>query len=89
LYNLHHHCITTIVTASLRHQNILTKKQATTQNINLEEDEIQQQNTGSDAGLKRNHNPGHKKVVVCDKENAFVAVVKENQWFEMKEVQVS
>jgi hypothetical protein len=48
-------------------------------NINLEEDEIQQQNTGSDAGLKLNHNPDHKKVAPCDKEKASDTGVNNNQ----------
>nr|ABD32965.1 hypothetical protein MtrDRAFT_AC151598g33v2 [Medicago truncatula] len=49
-------------------------------NIDLEEDETQQQNTGSDAGLKRKHNLDHKKVTVNDKEKTFVGKVKEDHW---------
>jgi hypothetical protein len=38
----------------------------------------QQQNSGSDAGLKPIHNLDLKKPAACDKENVFVSVVKEN-----------
>jgi len=48
-------------------------------NIYLEDDETQQQNTGSDAGLKWKHNLDHKKAVVGDKEKVSVAGVNNNQ----------
>jgi len=48
-------------------------------NTNLEDDETQQQNTGSDAGPKWKHNPDHKKVAVVDKEKVSVARVNNNE----------
>ena len=60
LNNLHHHCITT---TPLHHYAVKQPHQETgsNTNIDLEEDEIQQQNTGSDVGLKWKHNLDRKK----------------------------
>jgi len=56
----------------------LTKKQTTTQNTNLEEDEIQQQNTGNNAGLKRTHNSYRIEAAAGDKEKVSIARVNNN-----------
>jgi len=45
----------------------------------LEEDETRQQNTDSDAGLRRKHNRDRKCATTGDKDKAFVAEVNNNQ----------
>jgi len=48
-------------------------KQNGNTNTDLEEDETQQQNTGSDAGLKRKQNPDRRNATADDKEKASSA----------------
>jgi hypothetical protein len=70
LNNLHHQHITT---SPIHHDHHIAtppkhphQEKSNHPNINLEEDNIQQQNTGSDAGLNRNHNLDHKKAAACN-----------------------
>jgi hypothetical protein len=57
--------------------NRLTNKPAAPQ-THQEEDATQQQNTGSDAGLKRKHDPDRKHVSTGDKEKEFDAGINYN-----------
>jgi hypothetical protein len=79
---LHHHR-TTPPPPPLHHYTAKQPHQETCSNTNLdlEEDTIQHQNTGSDAGLKRKTQPDPKKATAGDKDKASVAGVKENQWW--------
>ena len=82
----HHHHLNWATTTTHHHHHHhrttppdhLTKKQTTTQNTNLEEDEIQQQNTGNNAGLKRTHNSYRIEAAAGDKEKVSIARVNNN-----------
>jgi len=61
-WSIDHNHKPSIETELRRQPNRLTKKTGSNTITNLEEDKTQQQNTDSDAGLKRSHNSDRKYV---------------------------